>query len=130
MSYKIMFILNAVVALLVGLVLLIVPTTVLTQIGTSERYVSTILATRFVGAATITIGLILLLVSGVADEAIQKNLGFGMLANTVVGLVLTIIGSASKQAVIRTNSWILIVVFILFALGYGFLLFLKPRMKE
>ena len=130
MSYKIMFTLNAVVALLAGLVLLIVPTTVLTQIGTSERYVSTILATRFVGAATITIGLLLLLVSGVAVEAVQKNLGFGMLASTVVGLVLTIIGSASKQAVIRTNSWILIVVFILFALGYGFLLFLKPRMKE
>ncbi len=130
MSYKIMFALNAVVALLVGLVLLIVPETALTQIGTSERYVSTILATRFVGTAMITIALLLWFVSGIAEEAVQKNLGFSLLVTTVVGLVLTIIGSMSAKAVIRTNSWILIVVFALFALGYGFLLFLKPRMKE
>jgi hypothetical protein len=125
-----MFALNAVVALLVGLVLLIVPETALTQIGTSERYVSTILATRFVGTAMITIALLLWFVSGIAEEAVQKNLGFSLLVTTVVGLVLTIIGSMSAKAVIRTNSWILIVVFALFALGYGFLLFLKPRMKE
>jgi hypothetical protein len=127
MSYKLMFVLNAVVVVVAGLIFLIIPETALSQLGTSERYVSTILSVRFVGVAMITIGALLWFVKDIADAAIQKNLGFALLASTILGLILIIIGSLS---VIRSNSWILVLVYVLFALGYGFLLFLKPKMKE
>ncbi|MBI5962551.1 MAG: hypothetical protein HY863_03675 [Chloroflexi bacterium] len=130
MSYKLMFALNAIVSLLVGLVFLIAPERALLQLGTSETYVSTISAMRFVGAALITIALLLWFAKDIADAAIQKKLGFSLLASTVIGLVMVIVASMSKQAVIRSNSWIPVVVFVLFGLGYGFLIFLKPRMKE
>lgn len=130
MSYKLMFVLNAVVVVVAGLIFLIIPETALSQLGTSERYVSTILSVRFVGVAMITMGALLWFVKDIADTAIQKNLGFALLGGTVLGLILIIMGSMSSQAVIRSNSWILVVVFVLFGLGYGFLLFLKPKMKE
>jgi hypothetical protein len=130
MSYKLMFALNAIVSLLAGLIFLIVPEKVLLQLGTLETYVSTILAVRFVGAAMITIGLLLWFVKDVVDAAIQKKLGFALLASTILGLILIIMGSMSSQAVIRSNSWVLVVIYVLFGLGYGFLLFLKPKMKE
>jgi len=47
-----------------------------------------------------------------------------------VGLIVTIFAAVSSTAVLRQNSWIPIVIYVLFALGYGFMLFLKPRMKE
>jgi hypothetical protein len=122
-----MFVLNAVVVAVVGLIFFIIPETALSLLGTSERYVSTILAVRFIGIAMITIGALLWFVKDIADAVIQKNLGFALLGNTVFALILTIIASLS---VIRSNSWIPIVVFVLFGLGYGFLLFLKPKMKE
>jgi hypothetical protein len=46
----------------------------------------------------------------------------------VIGLVVNVIGVASS--VIRANGWITIVVYVLFAFLYGFMIFLKPRMKE
>ncbi len=125
-----MFALNAIVSLLVGLIFVIVPQRALLFLGTSETYVSTISAMRFLGAALVTIGLLLWFVKDVADAGIQKNLGYALLASTVIGLVLVIVASVSQQAVIRSNSWIPVVVFVLFGLGYGFLLFLKPKMKE
>ena len=59
MSYKSMFALNSIVMLLAGLAFLSVPEKILLQMGTSETYVSTILAVRFLGTAMITIGLLL-----------------------------------------------------------------------
>jgi len=50
-----------------------------------------------------------------------------LLISTVIGLILAIYGSTS---VIRANSWIPIVLYAFFVLGYGFMLFLKPKMKE
>lgn len=130
MSYKSMFALNSIVMLLAGLAFLFVPEKILLQMGTSETYVSTILAVRFLGTAMITIGLLLWFVKDISDGSAQKGLGFAMLASIFITFVLTLIGSVSSTSVIRSNSWILIVVYALFSLGYGFLLFLKPKMKE
>lgn len=130
MSYKSMFALNSIVMLLAGLAFLFVPEKILLQMGTSETYVSTILAVRFLGTAMFTMGLLLWFVKDISDGSAQKGLGFAMLASIFIAFVLTLIGSVSSTSVIRSNSWILIVVYALFSLGYGFLLFLKPKMKE
>ena len=129
MNYKLMFILNAIVVFAFGLGFLFVPSMVLDLFGT-EQYAATLLVGRFFGTALVTLGAVLWFVKDVADEGVQKNLGMALLAGAVLGLIVTLIGVASRNAVIRSNGWIAIVVYILFGLGYGFLLFLKPRMKE
>jgi hypothetical protein len=128
MSYRILFVLNALFAALFGLALVFAPAMVLGQFGAEGRVPELLLA-RFFGTALVTVGLVLWFSKDASDEAVQKNMGMGLLISAVLGLIVTIMGVVGS-GVIRSNGWIAILVPILFALGYGFLLFLKPRMKE
>jgi hypothetical protein len=86
-----------------------------------------LLLTRFVGAALASFGLLLWFAKDSTDEGVQRNMGMVGLAGSVLALIVTLIGVAGGM--IRENGWIAIVVEVLFAAGYAFLLFLQPRMK-
>lgn len=126
MSYRIIFILNALVAVLLGLGFLVAPETALAQFGV-DRYAATKLIGQFFGAAMLTVGLLLWFAKDVTDEAVQKNLGMALLAGAVLGLIVSIMGTASGT--MRTNGWIAMVIYILFALGYAYLVFLRPKQQ-
>jgi len=128
MSYKLIFTLNALIVALLGLGLLFVPDMVLDQFGT-EAYGSTVLVARFLGLGVLALGLVLWFAKDVADEATQKRIGFSLFATSVIGLVLSLIGISSLSGVLRTNNWMLIALFGLGSLVYGFMVFLKPRMS-
>lgn len=130
MSYKLLFALSAIVAVVCGLGFLIVPDRALALLGTTEQYVSTMFAARFFGFALFGLGLVLWFAKDVTDANIQKNLGIANLVVAVVGLALSLYATMAGNAVIRTNVWIPIVVFLLGGLGYGFMIFLKPRMIQ
>lgn len=129
MSYKMMFTLNAIVALVFGAVFLLMPETILNYFE-AEAYVATILMGRFFGSAMISLGLLLWFTKDMPDEAVQKWMAISMFASAVLGLIVTILDIASEKNIMRANGWIAIVVYFLFALGYGFLLYLKPKLKE
>lgn len=129
MSYKMMFTLNAIVALVFGAVFLLMPETILNYFE-AEAYVATILMGRFFGSAMISLGLLLWFTKDMPDEAVQKWMAISMFASAVLGLIVTILDIASEKNIMRANGWIAIVVYLLFALGYGFLLYLKPKLKE
>jgi hypothetical protein len=124
---KLLFILNAVVVLVLGLALMFAPEAMLTQFG-SETRVPEILLTRFIGAALATLGLLLWFAKDASDENVQRNMGYAMLAGTVLALFVTILGVAG-DVVIRNFGWLVILVEVVFGLGYVFVLFLQPRMK-
>ncbi|MEW6287161.1 MAG: hypothetical protein AB1509_13125 [Chloroflexota bacterium] len=126
MSYKVLFVLNAFVALLAGLVLVFVPATGLAQFNMDARVTEQFL-TRALGAALVSLGLVLWFAKDAGDAA-QRNLGMASLAGSVLGLIVALMGAVN--GIIRVNSWIPIVVLVIFALGYGFMLFIKPKMKE
>ena len=130
MSYKVLFVLSAIVAVIFGLGLLIVPDRVLPLFGTTEQYASTIFAARFFGFSTFAFGLTLWFAKDASDEKVQRNLGIANLIISVVGLGMALYATMAGNAVIRTNSWVPIVLFLLSGLGYGFMLFLKPRMVQ
>ncbi|HSG42620.1 MAG TPA: hypothetical protein VLA72_05645 [Anaerolineales bacterium] len=129
MSYNFLFVLNALVALVFGIAFLFVPDTVLLYFGVTDAVESTEWVSRFFGSAMFALGLVLWFAKD-TDANIQKNVGYSLLASSIIGLVVTIMASVADNAVIRSNSWIPIVVYVLFALGYAFMLFLKPKMKE
>jgi len=129
MSYKVLFILNAFVAVMVGIAFLSVPEMILLQLGVFEQYAATMWASRFFGSAMLVLGLVLWFAKD-AEERVQKGISWGMFVGTLVGLVLTIFASLSATAVLRQNTWIPLVLYVLFGLGYAFMLFLKPKMKE
>ena len=129
MSYKLMFILNAITALLFGIVFLFVPNKMLELLG-AETYVVAVLLGQFFGAAMISLGLLLWFTKDVEDESIQKWMGISMFISALLGLIVSAIGVSPLSGVLRSNGWIIILIYLIFALGYGFLLFLKPKLKE
>ena len=128
MSYKVMFVLHAVVSLAFGIAFVFVPTMMMDFFGT-DTYAVVKTMTQFFGSALLTLGLLLWFVKDVTDEKIQKGMGSAMLVAMVVGLVVAIIAVA-LDGVIRNYGWLVILVYVLLGLGYAFMLFLKPKMKE
>lgn len=128
MSYKLVFALNALVVLASGLGFLFVPDMLLDQFKT-ETYASTLLVSRFFGLALAALGLVLWFAKDAADATVQKRLGVVMFVVSLTGLVLSLVGISSLSGVLRTNSWIPLVLFAVGSLAYGFLLFLVPRMQ-
>jgi hypothetical protein len=127
MSYKLLFILNAIVALALGLAFLFVPVMVLDYFGV-DKYASSLLLARFFGSAMVALGLVLWFAKDAVEGNVHKGIGVGLLVSAVIGVVVNVIGVASS--VIRANGWITIIVYVLFALLYGFMIFLQPRMKQ
>ena len=130
MNYKILFVLSAIVAVVSGLGFLVVPERALPLVGTTEQYASTLFVARFFGFALFGMGLVLWFAKDVADEKVQRNLGIANLIISVVGLGLSLYATLAKNAVLRTNVWAPILLFLLGGLAYGFLLFIKPKMKQ
>ncbi len=130
MSYKVLFVLSAVVAVVFGLGFMIVPDRVLPLFGTTETYVSTIFAARFFGFSTFAFGLVLWFAKDITEPSAQKGSGIAMLVISLVGFALSILGTTEISKVIRANSWVPLTLFALSALGYAFMVFIKPKMKE
>ena len=129
MSYKLLFVLSAITALLLGLAFLFIPVMVLEIFG-AETYVVAVLLARFFGTAMIGFGLLLWFTKDVTDEAMQRWMAISMFICAMLGLILSVIGVSPASGVIRSNGWVTIVGYLLFTLGYAYLLFLKPKMKE
>ena len=126
MNYRIMFVLNALVALVFGAGFLVVPALALKQFGVETR-VPELLIARFFGSALLTIGLLLWFAKDVTDDSPQKGMGIALLIGAVCGLIVTVLGVTSV-GVIRSNGWLPIALYFFFGLGYAFLVFIKPRM--
>lgn len=127
MGYKILFILNALVVFALGAALLFVPEMALGQFQTQMR-VTEVVQARYLGAALLTLGLMLWFIKDVSDERLQKNFSVVGLVGAILAVIVTIIGIT--KSVLTINSWIPPVVEVIFGLGYAFMLFLKPKMKE
>jgi hypothetical protein len=122
-----MFTINAVVLAVFGALLMIMPEFVLAQFG-SEVYVATLFVTRFVGGALLMGGVLLWFLKDISAKT-QKSVAFLLLAHSIGGFVLSLLGMTTV-GVLRTNGWVLLVIFGVFALIYGYLVFLQPKPSQ
>jgi len=83
---------------------------------------------QFFGTGLFTVGLLAWFAKNTSDEAVQKGMILALFIGSLAGLVMSVIGMATGA--VRTLGWLAIVIYGVFVLGYAFLLFLKPRMKE
>jgi hypothetical protein len=124
MSYRLMFIINAIALALVGVVFLIAPSAVLSQFK-SEIYVATLYVARILGSVMLLSGLLLWFLKDSANK-VAKNISFLLLAYSIGGFVMSLLGMTTF-GVVRDYGWVLLVIFGLFTLLYAYILFLQPK---
>lgn len=120
MNYRLMFTLNAIVAAVFGALFLVAPKFSILFFGVSDSYVSTQIVARFFGGAMLVTAAFLWFLKDSMD--MQKNTAITLLAASVTGFILAALGMFSDK-VIRANGWVLLVIFLLFAMGYAYLVF-------
>ena len=126
MSYKTLFLINSFIAFLLGAAFLFVPSRAIDQFGV-DNYASTKMVAQFFGTAMVALGLLLWFAKDIPSETVQRGMAIALLVGAVAGLVVTLIGATS--GILRANGWMAILVYVLFGLGYAFLVFMQPRMK-
>ena len=124
MNYRIMFLINAFIAVALGLGFLVVPNRILGQFGV-DGYAATRLFSQFFGTAMLGLGLLLWFVKDVTEANLQKGMGIALLIGALAGLLITVMGTTS--GILRANWWIAMVVYAILGLAYAYLVFLKPR---
>lgn len=124
MNYRIIVMINAFIAALLGLGFLVVPGKILDQFGVDE-YAATKLISQFFGTAMLGLGILLWFAKDVAEVNLQKGMGIALLVGAAAGLVITVIGTTS--GVLRSNWWIAMVVYAILGLAYAYLVFQKPK---
>lgn len=127
MTYRILFVLNAIVTFLFGAAFLAVSSIALKQFGVDD-YASTRLMTQFFGTAMLALGLALWFAKDIGQEAVQRGIGIALLIGAVAGLIVTIIGTTSGT--LREFGWAAMLIYVLFGLGYAYLIFMRPRTQE
>jgi hypothetical protein len=124
MNYRIMFMVNAFIAALLGLGFLAVPGRILGQFGVDE-YAATKLVLQFFGTAMLGLGLLLWFAKDVAEVNLQKGMGIALLVGALAGLIITVMGTTG--GVLRENWWIAMVVYAILGAAYAYLLVQKPK---
>src|SRR5687767_9242167 len=124
MNYRIMFLFNAFIAILLGLGFLALPDRILGQFGV-DGYAATKLLCQFFGTAMLGLGLLLWFAKDVTEVNLQKGMGIALLVGAAAGLAITVLGTTS--GILRSNWWIAMVLYAILGLAYGYLLFQKPK---
>jgi len=125
MSYRMMFTINAVVLAIFGALFMIMPKLILAQFQ-SDVYVSIVFVMQFLGSALLLSGVFLWILKDAIPAKMQKNVAFLLLAYSIGGFVMSILGMTSTR-VFHINGWVMLVLFGLFALVYSYILFLQPK---
>lgn len=124
MNYRAMFLIHALIAVLLGLGLLVVPGRTLGQPGVDE-YAATRLFSQFLGTVMLGLGLLLWFAKDVTEVNLQKGMGIGLLISDAAGLMITIM--ATTSGILRVDWWIAMVVYAILGLAYAYPVFLKPN---
>lgn len=127
MTYRIVFVLNAIVSFLFGVAFLFVSSRALKQFGVDD-YASTKLMAQFFGTAMLAMGIVLWFAKDIAEPAVQRGVSIALLVGAAAGMIVTIMGTVAHT--VREFGWVMMMVYGLFALGYAYLIFLMPRVKE
>jgi hypothetical protein len=120
LNLRTVFLVNSIVSLILALVFLLGPTTALQFFGLSTGNTER-LGAQFVGAALVAVGLLTWFAKDFADPAAGNGVALALFFSAICGAVVGLLGIMSR--VIRTNSWLVLLLFAVFIAAYGYLQF-------
>lgn len=126
MKLKTVLILNSLAALLVSIGLVLLPSIVVSIYGRTTDTAGLYLAQHY-GATGLGIGVLTWLSRNVSLEEARRALLPALLIVFLVEFVLDL--TAQFEGIVNSLGWSVIALDLLFALGYGYLLFLKPTVE-
>ncbi len=123
MKLSAVLVVNAVVALVYGIGLVLFPSAVLSIYGVTPGPAVN-LASQLIGVEMIHVGVICWLARNVSDASAQKALIFGGMIGQVIAVIVSVMGTVS--GVFSAVGWSTVAIYVILALGYAYLQFLKP----
>jgi hypothetical protein len=118
-----LMVINAIVALFFGLGLVLAPGALVSlygaQLGEAGIYVARLLGAEFLSYAVLT-----WFARDSEESAARRAILFALVTSFGVGFIVALGGQLS--GVTNALGWFTVVVYLLFALGYGYFQFLKP----
>ncbi len=123
MKFSNLLLVNAVVSLVYGVGLVLLPATLLTMYGVTPGPAVN-LASQLFGVELLHVGLICWFARNVSDGPAQKALIVASLIGQVFGLIVALMGTLS--GVFNAVGWSAVAIYLLLGLGYAYLQFMKP----
>jgi hypothetical protein len=123
MKFSNLLLVNAVVALVYGIGLVLLPSTLLSMYGVTPGPAVN-LASQLFGVELLHVGLICWFARNVSDGPAQRALIVASLIGQVFGLIVALMGTLS--GVFNAVGWSAVAIYLLLGLGYAYLQFMKP----
>jgi hypothetical protein len=117
MNLRILFTITAIIAVLIGLALLLVPAPMLRSYG-SEVNDTAIIMARLLGATNLSIAIIAWLVKDSPGSSDLRAILLAFFVGNVLGFVVSLI--TVLQGVGNALSWSTVVIYLLLAAGFGY----------
>ena len=127
MKLRTLMTINAVVAAVFGVALVLVPGQVVSQYGVEAtailKYPGQLLGAAFVGFAVLTWS-----ARNADDSAARRAIVLALFICNAVGFVVALIGQLNN--VVGPLGWSTVAIYLLLALGFGYFQFAKPAPEE
>ena len=123
MKFGNVLLVNAIVALVYGIGLVLLPATVLSIYGVTPGPAVN-LAGQLFGVDLVHVGLICWFARNVSDSPAKRAIIIASLIGQLIGLVVSLMGTLS--GVFNVVGWSAVGIYLVLALGYAYLQFMKP----
>ncbi len=124
MKLNTLLVINAVVALVYAISLLVIPATLQGVYGIDSNASAQLMA-RFFGVGLVAVGLLSWLVRNSTDSSTQRAVILALLISYAVGVIVSLLGTLS--GVMNAVGWSGVIIYLLLGLGFAYFLFMKPR---
>lgn len=123
MKLSTLLLINAIVAVLFGLVFVLVPATAMALYGIQLSDAGLFTA-RLFGAALVTFAIISWLVRGSAGSEVVRSIAFSFFVGDIIGFIISFI--YQLQGVPNALGWSTVVIYLLLGVGFGYLYLTNP----
>lgn len=130
MKFKTLMIINAIVAIVFGVIFVIIPSHVLSLYGSGTGEVMDVLnyMSQLFGAALIGMGLLTWTARNAADSDARKAIVYALFVSDSIGFAVALIGQINF--VVNALGWSTVAIYFLLALGFGYFHFSKTNTSE
>lgn len=123
MKLKTLFIITAVFFIINAPIALLIPRTQLSLYGVTTCPGGNYMA-QWAGLGSITIALIAWFSRNLAESEARRGIVLTLMIYFILGFVISVLGTIS--GVMSAMGWSLVLIYLLFAIGYAYFLYKKP----